>query len=255
MILRTNLLALAFAASCAATPPSPAPAPQAANDGEALYKRMEAALTSAKSLQLDFESVTDGGSTKGSFKTSEGNKLEMKIAGTAGVKTYELALTCDGAKMTLTRSEKPPPPVPLQPQPELEAPANLTAHVALGLARGGAWLAQDFADGDFRRVADAYFVERQKSFEEQRAAKAIKVEPRDVTPLHQLKNFRSGGAATVTYDLMAGDGMSALIATFTVTLDAKTGLPSRREGSFFAASDGKPSGPALSKWTETYRFK
>jgi len=261
MSLRTTLLALAFAASCAAAtplrppaPPAPPP-PQAANDSEALYRKMEAALTGAKNFLVEFDSTTDGASVKGSFKIGEGNKLEMKIEGAAGVKKYKLAMTCDGQKMNVTRSEEPPPPVPLAPQPELATPDNLAAHVALGLARGGAWLAQDFADGDYRMVADPYFAERQKAFEEQREMKTPGVAPRDVTPLHELKNFRSGGASAITYDLVAKGEKPVLMATFTVTIDAKTNLPTRREGSFFLAGDGKPTGAALSKWTEKYTFK
>src|SRR5882762_3325941 len=103
MSLRTNLLAIALAASCAAAPP-----PRPANESEALYKKMEAALASAKKLHVEFESTTEGSTVKGSFKLEEGNKLDMKIEGAAGEKRYSLALACDGKKMTLTRSETPP---------------------------------------------------------------------------------------------------------------------------------------------------
>src|SRR5688572_10997945 len=133
MSSRTAILVFAFAASCAAAPPPrpappkppPVPTPQAANDSEAQFRKMEAALAAAKKLTVEFKSVTDGASVSGTFAVDEGNKLEMKIQGTAGEKKYELALKCDGAKMTLTRSETPPPPVPLEAQPELAAPATL----------------------------------------------------------------------------------------------------------------------------------
>jgi hypothetical protein len=264
MSLRTTLLALAFAASCAATPPlqapsvtppKTAPVPQAANDSEAQYRKMEAAVTSAKTLQVTFESAGDGVSAKGSFKIGEGNKLEMKVEGVAGVKKYTLTLTCDGKQMTLVREETPPPPVPLKPQAEFEPPPNLAANTAAGFARGGAWLAQEFSDGEYRAIANAYYTERQKALEENnRPMKPQVVPPGDLGAMYELKNFRSGGAGAVTYDLFRKGENSPVIMTFTVTIDPKTSLPSRREGAFAIATDGKPGAP-VSKWTEKYSFK
>ena len=258
MSLRTTLLAIAFAASCAATPPAPPPVPQASNDSEALYRKMETALANSKKLQVDFKSALDGAAVEGTFKVDEGNKLEMKVSGAAGQKKYALVLACDGAKMNLTRTETPPPPVPLKPQPELPAPGTLAANVLAALARGGAWLAQEFADGEYRAVADPYFEERQKALEENnRPMKPMPpVAPRDVTALHELRNFRPGGAGAVTYDLIRKGEGPILMATFTVMIDSKTNLPTKREGVFFlTGTDGKTAGAALSKWTETYSFK
>jgi hypothetical protein len=180
----------------------------------------------------------------------------MNIAGTAGQKQYTLVLACDGAKMTLTRTETPAPPLPLKPQPELPAPGTLAANVFAALARGGAWLAQDFAEGEYRAVANPYFEERQKAQEEEnRPMKPLPpVAPRDVTALHELRNFRPGGAGAVTYDLVRKVDSPILVATFTVTIDPKTSLPTKREGAFFlAGADGKSA--AMSKWSETYQIK
>ena len=267
MSLRTTLLAVAFAASCAATPPAPAPVsppspsppvPQAANDSEALYRKMESALAKAKKLQVEFQSSSDNTAIKGTFKVGEGNKFEMNIAGAAGQKKYTLVLTCDGTKMNLTRTETPPPPIPLQAQPELPAPGTLATNVLAALARGGAWLAQDFSEGEYRAVANPYFEERQKAAEEEhRPMKPLPpVAPRDVTALHELRNFRPGGAGAVTYDLVRKGDNPMLVATLTVTIDPKSNLPTRREGAFFlTGSEGKPGEAPLSKWSETYSFK
>ena len=258
MSLRTNLLAIALATSCAATPPAPPPIPQAANDSEALYRKMESALANAKKLQVEFQSSSDGAAVKGTFKVDEGNKIEMKVLGAAGQKQYELIVTCDGTKLNLTRSEKPPPPLPLKAQPELPAPATLATNVLAALARGGAWLAQEFADGEYRAVAIPYFEERQKAEEDHhRAMRPLPpVPPGDVTALHDLRNFRPGGAGAVTYDLFRKGDKPILVATLTVTIDSKTNLPTRREGSFvLAGAEGELATAPLSKWVETYVFK
>jgi hypothetical protein len=265
MSLRTTLLALAFAASCAATPPAPAPkptpkaappappAPQTAGDPESLFKKMEAALTGAKSLHVDFESTGDTSSVKGSFKITDGKKLEMKIDGRAGVKKYTLTLTCDGEKMKVTRSETPAPPVPLQEQPELPAAPALATNVAAALARGGAWLAQTFADAEYRRAADPWFIERQDAGLQNRPMNPVPPPPaRDLASLYTLSNFR--GKGEVTYDLVRKDEVPLVIVTQTVWIDSK-GMPTKRQGQFFAAKDGKPDGPALSTWTETCTIK
>ena len=242
--------ALALAVSCAATPP------QAATPSEALYRKMEAALAAAKNLQVEFESTFDASSVKGSFKIEEGNKLDMKVEGQAGAKRYSLTLASTGPKMVLTRAETPPPPVPLEPQPELSAPAALTANVAACLARGGAWLAQEVAETEYRMAADAYFEERQAK-KEGRPFKPRPAAPLVVAEMHTLQNFRpgksEGGATAVTYDLVRKSGSPVLAAVVTVWIDAK-GLPVKREG-FFATLDGKPAGVPSSKWSETYSFK
>jgi outer membrane lipoprotein-sorting protein len=251
--VKTILPALIIA-SCAAAP-APASAPQAANDAEGAFKKMEAALASAKKWRLEFNSTTDGAFSKGTLAVDEGNKLEMKITGASGVKKYELTLTCDGAKMNATRSETPPPPVPLEPQPELPAPATLAANAAAALARGGAWLAQEFTYGEYRAAADPYFEERQRAKGAGGAMKPLPpVPPRDAAGLHTLSNFRTAGAGAVTYDLVPKTDGSVVGATMTVWIDSKSGLPTKREGQFFQVTDGKPTGAALSKWTETYKF-
>ncbi|HEY3226918.1 MAG TPA: hypothetical protein VGK61_08000 [Planctomycetota bacterium] len=257
--MRLGIAGIAFAVSCAASPP-----PQAANDGEALYRKMEAALAGAKNLEVTFDSSTDGpGSARitGKFKIEAGNKLAMKIEGLVGVKKYTLELACDGAKMNLKRTETPPPPVPLEAQPELPAPGTLATNVAAALARGGAWLAQEFADGEYRAVADPYFEERQQAKDEKRPMKPLPaVAPRDATALHTLENFRlgkpDGGATPVTYDLTRKGEKVALVTTVTVWVDSKSSLPLRREGAIFAkTSEGKAGGAALSNWTEKYQAK
>jgi len=254
--VRSSLLGIVFAMSCAASPPYQAP-----NDGEKLYRKMEAALAAAKKLHVDFTSTTEGSTIQGSFRVDEGNKLKMEIEGAAGAKTYKITLSCDGAQMSLTRSESPPPPVPLGPQPALPAPKTLTANVAAALARGGAWLAQEFADGEYRAVADPYFEERQKAKEQENRPmnKLPAVAPRDVTALHTMENFRpgksEGGASAVTYDLVRKGGKPILINTMTVWIDSKTGLPVKRESLIFAATDeGKVAGAPVSKQTETYKI-
>src|SRR5262245_8574554 len=251
MSFRTTLLALAFAASCAASAP-----PQASNPSEALYRKMEAALAAAKNLQVEFESTFDASAVKGSFKIEDGNRLDMKVEGRAGAKEYVLALKSDGAKMTLERSETPPPPVPLEAQPALEAPAALTANVAACLARGGAWLAQEVAETEYRRAADPYFEERQAK-KEGRPFKPHPAAPLVVAEMHTLRNFRpgpsEGGATAVTYELVRKSESPALVAVVTVWIDSK-GLPVKREG-YFATPDGKPAGVPSSKWTEKYSFK
>lgn len=249
--VRTILLGLAFVASCAA-----APAPQAANEGEALFRKMESALSAARKWRLEFNSTTDGAFSKGTLHIDEGNKLEMKVTGSVGTKKYDLTLTCDGQKMNVTRSEMPPPPVALAAQPELPAPPNLAANAAVALARGGAWLAQEFTYGEYRAVADPYFEERSKAkAENNRPMKPLPpVAPRDAAAFHVLANFRTGGAGAVTYDLVPKGGSSVVAATMTVWIDLKTALPTKREGQFYQVTDGKPAGAALSKWTETYKF-
>lgn len=254
--MRSSLLGIVFAMSCAASP-----SPQAANDSEKLYRKMEAALAGAKKLQVDFESATEGSSIKGSFKIEDGNKFGMEVVGAVGAKKYTLSLSCDGQEMLLTRTEEPPPPVPLGPQPALPAPKTLTANVAAALARGGAWLAQEFADGEYRALANPFFEERQKSIEQKRPMNKLPaVAPRDVTVLHKMENFRpgksEGGASAVTYDLVRKDGKPILINTMTVWIDSKTGLPVKRESLIFAATDAeKAAGDPVSKQAETYRFK
>lgn len=257
--MRLGIAGIAFVVSCAA-----APVPQAANDGEALYRKMESALAAAKKLEVGFESTAEGpGPAKvtGSFKVEAGNKLEMKVQGLIGVKKYTLELTCDDGKMNLKRTETPPPPVPLGPQPELPAPGTLATNVAAALGRGGAWFAQEFADGEYRAVADPYFEERQKAAEEKRPMNPVAaVAPRDATTLHTLGNFRlgkaEGGATPVTYDLTTQGEKVALVTTVTVWIDAKTSLPLRREGAIFTrTSEGKPGGEALSTWKEKYQVK
>jgi hypothetical protein len=249
--VRPILLGMLFAASCAASP-----VPQAAPDAEALYRKMEAALTGAKKLTVDFTATADGASVKGTFTFDEGNKLDMSVEGTVGVKKYKLALKCDGEKLSLTRSETPAPPVPLEEQPVLPGPPpKLSAHTALALARGGAWLAQEFADGEYRAIADAYFVERQKAREQNnRPMKPQVVAPRDIAALHELRNFRSGDGGSVRYDLVPTGENPPVRATITVWVDAK-GMPKKREGQFFTVMDGKPSGEALSKWSDTYTYR
>jgi outer membrane lipoprotein-sorting protein len=251
MTLRTTLAALAFAASCAASGP-----PQASNPSEALYRKMEAALAAAKNLQVDFESTFDASTVKGSFKIEDGSKLEIKIDGQAGAKKYSIVLKSTGDKMTLTRSETPPPPVPLGDQPELAAPGTLTANVAAGLARGGAWLAQEAADYEYRVLADEFFEKRQAT-KEGRAPNPRPAAPIVVAEMHTLRNFRpgkaEGGATAVTYDLVRKGESPLLTNVVTVWIDAK-GMPVKREG-FFATADGKPAGVPSSKWTETYTIK
>src|SRR5688572_7196261 len=185
--------------SCAATPLR---APQ---DPESLFKKMTETLASAKRLQVEFDAIADGATVKGSFAIDEGNKLEMKVDGTSGTKKYTLTLSCDGAKMNLTRKETPAPPVPLEDQPEMPAPANLTANVAAALARGGAWLAQEFTDVEYRRTANPWFIERQNARgENNRKMNDVPApEPRDVTTLHTLSNFRTGTGGSVVYDMIA----------------------------------------------------
>jgi len=255
--LRSSLLGIVFAMSCAASPPYQAP-----NDSEKLYRKMEAALAGAKKLQVDFESATEGSSIKGSFKIEDGNIFGMEVEGAVGAKKYTLSLSCNGLKMSLTRTENPPPPVPLGPQPALPAPKTLTTNVAAALARGGAWLAQEFAEGEYRAVADPYFEERQKAKEQENRPmnKLPAVPPRDVTALHTMENFRpgksEGGASAVTYDLVRKGGKPILINTMTVWIDSKTGLPVKRESLIFAATDeGKVAGAPVSKQTETYKIK
>ncbi|HTF55798.1 MAG TPA: hypothetical protein VK661_00895 [Planctomycetota bacterium] len=257
--MRLGIVGIALVVSCAAAPP-----PQAVNDGEALYRKMEAALAAAKKLEVTFESTAEGpGSAKvsGTFKVEAGNKVEMNVQGLVGVKKYTLELSCDGAKMNLKRTETPPPPVPLGPQPELPAPATLGTNVAAALARGGAWFAQEFADGEYRAVADPYFEERQTAKAENRPMKEIPaVAPRDATTLHTMANFRlgksEGGATPVTYDLTAVGEKVALVTTVTVWVDAKTSLPVKREGALFAKTqEGKAGGPPLSSWKEQYKTK
>jgi len=253
---RTNLLAIAFAASCAAAPPQ-----TPSNESEALYRKMEAALAAGKKLHVEFESTAEGSTIKGSFAIDEGNKFDMKIEGAAGTKKYTLALACDGGKMALARSETPPPPVPLKPQPELPAPATLAANVAGALARGGAWLAQEFVDGEYRAAADPWFEERQKAEGEKRPMKKLPaVAPRDVTTMHTMGNFRAGkaegGATAVTYDLVRKGESPTLVLTMTVWIHPKTNLPVKRECLYFVArGEGKAAGEPLSTWTENYSFK
>lgn len=257
--MRLGIVGIALAVSCAAAPP-----PQAANDGEALYKKMEAALAAAKKLEVTFESSTEApgpARISGTIKVESGNKLEMKVQGDVGVKKYTLELTCDGGKMNLTRTETPPPPVPLGPQPELPAPGTLAANVAAALARGGAWFAQEFADGEYRAVADPFFEERQAAKAENRPMKDLPaVAPRDAATLHTMANFRQGkpegGATPVTYDLTRTGEKVALMTTVTVWIDSKSSLPLKREGAIFTlTSEGKPAGAALSNWKEQYKAK
>lgn len=248
--MRTGFLGLALVMSCAAAPY------QAPNDAELQFKKMTETLAAAKPLQVEFDSIADGATVKGTFAIVEGNKLDMKVHGSTGTKKYTLSITCDGAKMNLTREETPAPPVPLEPQPEMPAPANLTANVAAALARGGAWLAQEFTDIEYRRTANPWFIERQNAKEAGRKMNDVPAPaPRDVTTLHTLSNFRTGTGGAVVYDMISREGGSTIIATVAVWIDPKTGLPAKREGSFHLLSDGKPNGPALSKWAETYRFK
>ena len=253
--MRAVLLGIAFAAACAATPLR-APAPQASNDAEALYKKMEAALAAAKKLDVTFTSSTEGpGATKttGSFSIAPGNNLDMKVEGVSGVKKYSLALSSNGAQMTLTRSEIPPPPVPLPPLPPLPPPKALVSNTALALARGGAWLAQKYADGEYRTAVDAHFTAMERG-----APPAPSAET-DVAKWHSMANFRmgaaEGGAASVTYDLVATVEKNILLTAVTVWIDSKTHLPVRRQGAIFTLADGKPSDAPLSKWTETYQAK
>src|SRR5688572_26400938 len=233
MTLRTTFAALAFAASCAASAPQ-----QASSPAEALYRKMEAALAAAKNLHVGFESTFDGSTVKGSFKIEDGSKVEMKVDGQAGAKKYSLALKSDGEKMTLTRSETPPPPVPLEPQPELKASGTIPANVAAGLARGGAWLAQELADVEYRVVADAYFEERQAT-KEGRPFKPRPAAPIVAAEMHTMSNFRAGksegGATAVTYDLVRKGDTPVLAAVVTVWIDDK-GMPVKREG-YFATAD------------------
>src|SRR5688572_6613625 len=203
MSLRTTLLAFAFAASCAAAPLPP----QSANDPESLFKKMEAALAAAKSLHVEFESTGDTSSVKGSFKISEGKKVDMKVDGRAGVKKYSLTLVCDGEKMKVTRTETPPPPVPLKEQPELPAAPGLAVNVASALARGGAWLAQSFADAEYRRAADPWFIERQDAEVSGRGMNPVPPPPaRELAALYTVSNFRAGKSeGAVSYDLIQKD--------------------------------------------------
>jgi len=256
--MRLGIAGIALVVSCAARPP------QAANDGEALYRKMESALAAAKKLEVTFESTAEGpgpAKVSGTFKVEAGNKVEMKVQGLVGVKKYTLELSCDGAKMNLKRSETPPPPVPLGPQPELPAPATLATNVAAALARGGAWFGQEFADGEYRAVADPFFEERQKAFEEKRPMNPPPaVAPRDASALYALANFRlgkaEGGATPVTYDLTRPGEKVALMTTVTVWIDSKSSLPLKREGALFTlTSEGKPTGAALSTWKEQYKVK
>ncbi|HKS16806.1 MAG TPA: hypothetical protein VJU16_05800, partial [Planctomycetota bacterium] len=220
----------------------------APNDGEALYRKMEAALAGAKKLEVEFKSTTKGATIQGTFKVDEGNKLEMKVQGTAGVKKYSLELTCDDGKMSLKRSETPPPPVPLPAQPMLPAPATLTKNVAAALARGGAWLAQEYADGEYRAELE----------------RTLKAQPppadmTDVTRRHELRNFQLGKAgadgAPVTYDMIR-TGESLICTTITVWIDAKTNRPLKREGAIYLLSaDGKKPKDVSSTWAEEYKTK
>ena len=248
--MRPILLGMLIAASCAASP-----VPQAATEGEALYRKMEAAVTGAKKLTVEFTATADGATVTGTFVIDEGNKLDLKVAGTSGVKKYDLKIKCDGQKMSLERSETPAPPVPLEPQPELPAPANFTANVAASFARGGAWLAQEFADVEYRRAADPWFIERQKAKEEQgRKMKPVPPPPlREASSLHDLRNFRSGDGGSIRYDLVPKGENPPVVLTVTVWVDAK-GMPTKREGQYFATKDGKPAGESLSKWNEIYKY-
>lgn len=244
MSLRTTLLGIAFAVSCAA---APAPRPPQ----EADYRKMEAAVTSARKLLVEFTSETAGAKVTGTLKIDEGNKLELNVAGKAGVKEYRLTVTCDGKVMNLARWESPPPPVALEEQPPLAAPPNFAANTALAFARGGAWLAQEFAEGEYRALANAFFVERQHAREEARPAKPVSVPPRDANALYEATNFRSGA----TYDLVRKTDKPVVTMTFTVSVDPKTGLPTKREGEFSVPAEGKAPAAALSKWSESYSYK
>src|SRR5688572_28121558 len=211
MNLRTTLLSLALAMSCAATPP------QAANEAEALYKKMEAALK-ATPLKFKFTSSVEHPSTpvvqmKGSLSVEEGNKAVLEVEGKVGVRTYTLKLTSDGKEISIARSEAPPPPDlrPLPPPAVVAVPKSPGANLASAAARGGAWLVQDYFDGEYRAAADRYF----------KGMQGMTVPPpkneTDVAEWHLLKNFTMGkkdkSGQAVQYEMTrAGDALGIYTA-------------------------------------------
>ncbi len=269
---RTTLLALAFAASCAATPASPpppappAPPPQAANDAEALFKKMETALA-ARPFKIKFTSgVMHPASPlvqmKGSLSVEPGTTAELGIEGKVGAKKFTLILKSDGKAITADRTESPPPPDlgPLPPPAAVPPPKSLSANLAAAMARGGVWLAQDYFDGEYRAAADRHF----------KAMQGIVVPPpaneTDVTQWHALRNFamdkkeKIGGrdAQAVRYEMVKAGETLGIYTAVKVWIDAETSRPLKREGRIYTTMTRMAGGKEetipthASTWVETY---
>jgi hypothetical protein len=248
--------------SCAASP-----SPQSANDGEALYKKMQAAIAASKPLRIQFTSSVEDKAApltrlKGTLAIEEGNKAEFEVEGQAGTRKFTLKLTSDGTKVRIHRLESPPPPDlgPLPPTAEVEAPKTLTGNLASAMARGGAWLAQEYFDGEYRAAADRHFKAMQGIINPPPTKET------DVTDRHLLKAFKlvkkekvgDRTAQAVSYDLVRTGEMAGLFTTVTVWIDVETSLPLKREGKVFTTmtrpAGGKEETVAthVSTWVETY---
>src|SRR5688572_8651253 len=251
-----------FAASCAASPV----ALQAPSEAEALFKKMEATLA-AKTLKVKFTSAVEFPATpeiklEGSLSLEEGNKATFEVGGKAGPRTYTLKIACDGAKITQSRTEMPPPPDlgPLPPPAVVAAPASLNANLAAALARGGAWLVQDYFDAEYRTAADRHFKSLQGTPPGAPPKETV------VAELHELRNFvldkkekvRDRNSQAIKYDMHRVGETLGIFTTITVWIDAETSLPLKREGKIFTTMkltvNGKESVTSshASTWVETY---
>jgi hypothetical protein len=259
-----SILGALFIASCAAAPP-PAPVPQASNDAEALFKKMEAAVQ-GKPLKIKFRSAVEHPATpavklEGTLAIDEGNKAEYAVQGQVGTKKFTLKLTSDGTKISVERSETPPPPDlgPLPPPVDVPVPKELGRNLGTALARGGTWLVQDYFDGEYRSAADRHF----------KGLMGIKTAPpadTDIAAKHTLKNFTLGkaekvgarNALPVRYDLSAAGESLGIVTSVTLWVDAETSRPVKREGKVHTTMTLPKGGKEetvsthISTWVETY---
>src|SRR5688572_5233002 len=150
--------------SCAAAAsPRVHASPQAPNDAEALFKKMEAALAGANFKIAFTSAVTHPASPqaqmKGTLAVETTNAADLEVSGKVGTRTFTLKLTAAKDQITMARSETPPPPDlgPLPPPVAVAAPPSLSKNLAAAMARGGFWLAQEYFDGEYRVAADRHF--------------------------------------------------------------------------------------------------
>jgi outer membrane lipoprotein-sorting protein len=104
------------------------------NEAEKLFRDMEKKITSAKTLECDFETTLEGGAEfkmtgKGSLTLAEGNKCRMELNGEAMGKTFKGTVTSDGTNLQSAEDGKV--------QPKVDTPKQLGDLLRAGITRAG----------------------------------------------------------------------------------------------------------------------
>lgn len=178
---------------------------QGINEAEQLFRKMEAKLLKARTLECAFEVKMAGGDGSGEFKGSvalaEGNKLRVELAGKFGEKGGTLTIVSDGVKIVIIDSDVPTPKTD-------DVPKALNERASAVTARAGAFMSVGLVMDPQAKDAT---VDELLKVAEFKLGKKEKLDGRD--------------AQIIEYKLTPKDENPG---TVSIWLDAKTNLPLKR---------------------------